>query len=79
MRRVVAVTNDNPTEGDQRAIRAEVERLRLEHHDLEAAIDALIAVGAPDQLQIQRLKKRKLLLRDRLVFLEDQITPDIIA
>lgn len=71
--------NDNPVDGDQHAILAEVERLRLEHHDLEAAIDALIAVGAPDQLQIQRLKKRKLSLRDRIVFLEDQITPDIIA
>ncbi len=71
--------NDNPTESDQDAIHAEVERLRLEHRDLEAAIDALIAVGAPDQLQIQRLKKRKLALRDRIVFLEDQMTPDIIA
>lgn len=71
--------NDNPGEVDQSAILMEVERLRLEHGDLEAAIDALIAVGAPDQLQIQRLKKRKLALRDRLVFLEDQITPDIIA
>jgi len=71
--------NDNPSDADQSALRAEVERLRLEHHDLEAAIDALISVGATDQLQIQRLKKRKLLLRDRITFLEDQITPDIIA
>ncbi len=71
--------NDNPSEIDKSAIRAEVERLRLEHHDLETAIDALLAVGAADQLQIQRLKKRKLLLRDRIVFLEDQLTPDIIA
>jgi hypothetical protein len=71
--------NDNPGDAEQEAIRAELERVRLEHHDLEAAIDALIAVGAPDQLQIQRLKKRKLLLRDRIVFLEDQLTPDIIA
>lgn len=71
--------NDNPSDAEQSAIRAEVERLRLEHHDLEAAIDALLAVGAADQLQIQRLKKRKLLLRDRISFLEDQITPDIIA
>lgn len=71
--------NDNPSETDKSAIRAEVERLRLEHHDLETAIDALCAVGAADQLQIQRLKKRKLLLRDRIVFLEDQLTPDIIA
>lgn len=68
-----------PTETEQAAIRAEIERLRLEHHDLEAAIDALLAVGAVDQLQIQRLKKRKLTLRDRLAHLEDQITPDIIA
>lgn len=71
--------NDNPNNAEQNAIRAELERVRLEHHDLEAAIDALIAVGAPDQLQIQRLKKRKLVLRDRIVFLEDQLTPDIIA
>ncbi|WP_051948764.1 YdcH family protein [Methylosinus sp. PW1] len=67
----------NETERD--AIRLEVERLRLEHKDLEDAIDALLAVGAVDQLQIQRLKKRKLLLRDRVAFLEDQLTPDIIA
>lgn len=71
--------NDNPSDAEQDAIRLELERLRLEHHDLEAAIDALIAVGAPDQLQIQRLKKRKLLLRDRISLLEDQLTPDIIA
>jgi hypothetical protein len=71
--------NDNPSDAEQVAIRVELERLRLEHQDLEAAIDALIAVGAPDQLQIQRLKKRKLLLRDRISNLEDQLTPDIIA
>jgi hypothetical protein len=71
--------NDNPNDAQQDAIRAEVERLQLEHQDLEAAIDALIAVGAPDQLQIQRLKKRKLALRDRISYLEDQLTPDIIA
>jgi hypothetical protein len=71
--------NDNPSEIDQSAIRAEVERLRLEHHDLETAIDALLALGVADQLQIQRLKKRKLLLRDRITYLEDQLTPDIIA
>lgn len=71
--------NDNASKAEQDAIRTEIERLRLEHHDLEAAIDALIAVGPPDQLQIQRLKKRKLVLRDRIAFLEDQLTPDIIA
>lgn len=71
--------SDASSEIDKSAVRAEVARLRLEHHDLEAAIEALCAVGAADQLQIQRLKKRKLLLRDRIAFLEDQLTPDIIA
>jgi hypothetical protein len=58
---------------------AEVERLRQEHRDLDAAIDALTAMGANDRLQLQRLKKRKLALRDRITFLEDALTPDIIA
>lgn len=67
------------SESERNAIRIEVERLRLEHRDIEDAIDALLALGAADQLQIQRLKKRKLLLRDRIAVLEDQLTPDIIA
>lgn len=67
------------SDDEETAIRHEVERLRLEHHDLEAAIDALMAVGSVDQLQIQRLKKRKLALRDKITHLEDQLTPDIIA
>lgn len=54
-------------------------RLRLEHRDLDAAIDALLAGAAPDQLQIARLKKRKLRLRDEITLLEDQLIPDIIA
>ena len=58
---------------------AEIETLRQEHRDLDAAIAALQAVGSPDQLQIQRLKKRKLVLRDRISRLEDLVTPDIIA
>ena len=57
----------------------EVERLRQEHRDLDAAIDTLTSVGADDRLQLQRLKKRKLMLRDRITFLEDALTPDIIA
>ncbi|WOJ91053.1 DUF465 domain-containing protein [Methylocapsa polymorpha] len=65
---------------DERALlQAELEHLRQEHRDLDAAIEALLHLGAADRLQIQRLKKRKLVLRDRLVFLEDQLTPDIIA
>jgi len=61
------------------ALAAHIERLREEHRDLDAAIEALRDAGQPDQLQLQRLKKRKLLLRDKLTQLEDQLTPDIIA
>ncbi|GJE17460.1 MULTISPECIES: YdcH family protein [Methylobacterium] len=57
----------------------ELARLRQEHRDLDGAIDALELSVAGDQLQVQRLKKRKLGLRDRISYLEDQITPDIIA
>ena len=54
-------------------------RLRMEHRDLDAAIDAMIALPAPDQLQLARLKKRKLLLKDEIAQLEDALIPDIIA
>ncbi|ANY19495.1 hypothetical protein A6F68_00970 [Tsuneonella dongtanensis] len=53
--------------------------LRTEHRDLDAAIDALSAAGSTDQLQIARLKKRKLRLRDQIAIVEDQLLPDIIA
>ena len=54
-------------------------RLRQEHRDLDAAIEALRAAPASDQLQLARLKKRKLRLRDEIAQLEDQLIPDIIA
>ena len=57
----------------------ELARLKEEHRDLDGAIEALERMVAGDQLQIQRLKKRKLALKDRIGHLEDQITPDIIA
>ncbi len=57
----------------------ELFRLKQEHRDLDTAIEALERMVAGDQLQIQRLKKRKLILKDRIGFLEDQLTPDIIA
>jgi len=53
--------------------------LRTEHRDLDAAIDALTAAGSIDQLQIARLKKRKLRLKDQIAIVEDQLLPDIIA
>jgi hypothetical protein len=72
--------NEKGLTADERAgLVAQLERLREEHRDLDAAIEALRGAGQADQLQLQRLKKRKLLLRDRLARLEDQLTPDIIA
>ena len=68
------------TEEERATLVALIERLREEHRDLDAAIEALSGAGqAADRLQLQRLKKRKLLLRDKLVLIEDQLTPDIIA
>ena len=67
------------TDDEEAAMLSELARLRQDHRDLDAAITALETVGAPDRLQLQRLKKRKLGLRDRITFLEDQLTPDIIA
>lgn len=71
---LTAAMNDNDGE-----LRAELAKLQQEHRDLDAAIEALHHSPAPDLLRLQRLKKRKLQLRDRISFIEDQITPDIIA
>jgi hypothetical protein len=60
-------------------MRSELSRLKQEHRDLDSAIDALDAMNGGDQLQVQRLKKRKLILKDRISFIEDELTPDIIA
>jgi hypothetical protein len=68
------MTRDEETE-----LKAQLERLRQEHRDLDAAIEALQVAPGSDILQVQRLKKRKLMLRDRITFIEDQLTPDIIA
>ena len=67
------------SEAERAEIRRELERLREEHRDLDVAIEALENVGAADRLQMQRLKKRKLALRDKLTAYEDILTPDIIA
>jgi hypothetical protein len=64
---------------DEVEIIRQVGLLRQEHRDLDAAIDALVFAPANDQLQIARLKKRKLKLRDEIASLEDQLIPDIIA
>lgn len=63
---------------EQADIRLEFSRLKQEHADFDAAINAMIAMNC-DPLQIQRMKKKKLALKDRLMKLEDKIIPDIIA
>lgn len=60
-------------------MRQRLQALRTEHRDLDAAIDALSAAGGNDQLQIARLKKRKLRLKDQMAMLADHLIPDIIA
>ncbi|WP_188409156.1 YdcH family protein [Agaricicola taiwanensis] len=66
-------------EEERNEVCAELARLRQEHGDLDSAIEALGRLAVADRLQIQRLKKRKLWLKDRISYLEDQLTPDIIA
>lgn len=67
------------TQEDESELRAQLSRLRQEHRDLDAAIEALEGAPGKDILAVQRLKKRKLHLRDKIISLEDQLTPDIIA
>jgi hypothetical protein len=64
---------------DEEELRRRLALLRTEHRDLDAAIGALTSVDSQDQLQIARLKKRKLKLKDQIAIIEDYLTPDIIA
>ncbi len=63
----------------EEALRARLAALRQEHRDLDAAIEALMGSSGYDQLRLQRLKKRRLYLRDQIRLIEDQLLPDIIA
>jgi hypothetical protein len=61
------------------AIERRIIELKLEHRDLDLAIGVLVAMPVHDELQLKRLKKRKLLLKDQISFLDGQLTPDIPA
>ena len=74
LRATAAMKQDEDSE-----LRAQLAQLRQEHRDLDAAILALADSPGSDLIQVQRLKKRKLYLRDRISHIEDQLTPDIIA
>jgi hypothetical protein len=60
-------------------LRVKLAALKSEHRDLDGAIDALLETTAKDQLQLARLKKRKLRLKDEIAMIEDRLLPDIIA
>ncbi|MBB5746408.1 YdcH family protein [Brevundimonas variabilis] len=74
------MNDDQPILTDEEiALQAQLKLLRVEHADLEASIEALSHMPIPDQLLIARLKRKKLVLRDEIVKVEDQLLPDIIA
>ncbi|MBA4118724.1 MAG: hypothetical protein C0514_07530 [Candidatus Puniceispirillum sp.] len=60
-------------------LKQQLERLEHEHHDLDAMIDRVLSGAIVDQIAVQRLKKRKLLLKDQISHLRSRIVPDIIA
>jgi hypothetical protein len=63
---------------EQAELRLNAARLRQEHEDYDTAINAMIATGC-DALRVQRMKKKKLAIKDKLTQVEDLIIPDIIA
>lgn len=70
--------NESMADQEQAELRLAIARLRQEHEDYDAAINAMIQVGC-DALRVQRMKKKKLVIKDRISKIEDQIIPDIIA
>lgn len=71
-------TSDPALENDE-VLQIQLAVFKSEHRDLDDAISALVEKGTADQLTLQRLKKRKLALKDKISRLEDRLTPDIIA
>lgn len=67
------------TEQEEEELRRELLQLRQEHRDLDSAIAAMVETGDVDTIRIQRMKKRKLVLKDRIASIEDRLLPDIIA
>jgi hypothetical protein len=64
---------------DTELLRRRLEELRLEHRDLDDVIARLAESAPMSQIQLQRLKKRKLMLKDQIILLESKLLPDIIA
>ena len=74
-----SMNDDDPTDESDVTLERRLAVLREEHQDLDAAVQALEERPQPDMLQIARLKKKKLALKDKIGRLEDQLMPDIIA
>ena len=72
-------TSDKISMQTEEVLKVELEFFRQEHRDLDQAVNALSNSGTTDRLMIQRLKKKKLQLKDKITRLEDRLTPDIIA
>ena len=71
--------DDDPLDDPESVLRTRLAELRLEHQDLDDSIEALSVLPVVDQLQIARLKKKKLALKDAIQKLEDRLIPDILA
>ncbi|HSM96832.1 MAG TPA: DUF465 domain-containing protein [Rhizomicrobium sp.] len=67
------------TEAEEQVLRAKLAELMQEHRDLDTAIQAMADTGVNDQLQLSRMKKRKLQLKDLITQINDKLLPDIIA
>ncbi|CAM3696217.1 YdcH family protein [Litorimonas haliclonae] len=72
-------SNDETLEPTQEELQALLDRLRTEHRRIDDEIRALSENGVSDMLKLRRMKKIKLSMKDQIVYLENQITPDIIA
>lgn len=68
-----------PNDEEIAEIRAHLQELQIEHRDLDQVISHLIENPPPDELLVRRIKKRKLLLKDRIIQLEQMLVPDIPA
>jgi hypothetical protein len=71
--------DDNIGNPERVALQQRIVELKMEHRDLDTAIDRLALVAAHDELQLRRLKRRKLLLKDQIARLEREIDPDVLA
>ncbi len=71
--------DDNIGNPQRVAFQQRIVELKMEHRDLDTAIDRLAADSAHDELQLRRLKRRKLLLKDQIARLEREIDPDVLA